>query len=138
MSIDFDIEIEGFSILDIEKKKDWIKNCVESKGKILGNIQYVLMDDEALLVVNKEHLNHDYYTDVITFDYSFNKRVSGDIFVSIDRIKENAIDLGIGFEDELDRVLIHGVLHLMGMKDKTESEAKAMRLAEEECLLLRS
>lgn len=136
--IDFEIELEGFDLGQLDGKADWIAKCIEHRRMIVGNIQYILMDDEQLLVVNKEHLNHDYYTDIITFDYSFNKRVSGDIFVSVDRVRDNAETHDASFEDELDRVLIHGVLHLMGLKDKTESEAAAMRAAEEECLLLRS
>lgn len=90
--------------------------------------------DEELLVINKEHLNHDYYTDIITFDYSRGDRISGELFISLDRVKDNAQALGVTYSSELSRVVAHGILHLTGLKDKTEEEIKVMRHKEDEVL----
>jgi rRNA maturation RNase YbeY len=100
----------------------------------MGDISYIFCSDDQLLDINKEFLNHDYYTDVITFDYSETENVSGDIFISIDRIRDNAKILELSYLDELHRVIIHGVLHLLGFKDKTKEESKNMRRLEDECL----
>ena len=114
--------------------KQWIKNTIEANNKEMGDISYIFCSDDQLLDINKEFLNHDYYTDVITFDYSETENVSGDIFTSIDRIKDNAKILELSYLDELHRVIIHGVLHLLGFKDKTKEESKNMRRLEDECL----
>jgi len=90
--------------------------------------------DEELLVINKEHLNHDYYTDIITFDYSRGDRISGELFISLDRVKDNAQAAGVAYSSELRRVVAHGILHLTGLKDKTEEEIKVMRHKEDEVL----
>ena len=90
--------------------------------------------DEELLVINKEHLNHDYYTDIITFDYARGDRISGELFISLDRVKDNAQVLGVTYNSELRRVVAHGILHLTGLKDKTEEEIKVMRRKEDEVL----
>lgn len=137
----------SFSFIDtktipLKKKeiKSWIKNVIEQRGGKLGDISYIFCNDEYILNVNKEYLNHDYYTDIITFDYteedmsSEKLRVSGDLFISLDTVKSNSEELGLDFNQELHRVIIHGVLHLLGLKDKTDKEAKEMRKAEEECL----
>ncbi len=104
----------------------WLKNIIMEEGKKLGKIQYIFCDDEYLLQVNKEHLQHDYYTDVITFDYVKGKKISGDIFVSLQRIEDNAASLSTNKDEELRRVLAHGVLHLCGYKDKSDSEQLLM------------
>jgi rRNA maturation RNase YbeY len=114
--------------------KQWIKNTIEANNKEMGDISYIFCSDDQLLDINKEFLNHDYYTDVITFDYSETENVSGDIFISIDRIRDNAKILELSYLDELHRVIIHGVLHLLGFKDKTKEESKNMRRLEDECL----
>ncbi|MFK7058683.1 rRNA maturation RNase YbeY [Flavobacterium oreochromis] len=111
---------------------EWIKTVIESENKELSEINYIFCNDEYLLEINKQYLDHDYYTDVISFDYTENNLIAGDIFISIDRIKENAIDLGVSFDEELKRVIIHGVLHYCGYKDKTSSEEELMRLKEDE------
>ncbi|MFK7001486.1 rRNA maturation RNase YbeY [Flavobacterium oreochromis] len=111
---------------------EWIKTVIESENKELNEINYIFCNDEYLLEINKQYLDHDYYTDVISFDYTENNLIAGDIFISIDRIKENAIDLGVSFDEELKRVIIHGVLHYCGYKDKTSSEEELMRLKEDE------
>ena len=118
--------------------KQWIKAIVENHKKEVGGISYIFCSDEQLLEINKEFLNHDYYTDIITFDYSETDVVSGDLFISIERIKDNAKTLKTSYQEELHRVIIHGVLHLLGYKDKTEEESENMRKLEDECLLILS
>ena len=118
--------------------KQWIKLVIENNNKKVGEIAYIFCSDEQLLEINKEFLNHDYYTDIITFDYSETDVVSGDMFISIDRIKDNAKILGVAYQEELHRVIIHGILHLLWNKDKTETESENMRKLEDECLLILS
>jgi rRNA maturation RNase YbeY len=109
----------------------WLKDIILSEGKKLGEINYIFCDDEYLLKVNQDYLQHDYYTDIITFDYVKGKTISGEIFVSLQRISDNASILSKNYEEELRRVLAHGVLHLCGYKDKTEEEEKEMRRKED-------
>ena len=111
--------------------KDWLQNIISSENKKLGEINYIFCDDEHLLQVNRDFLQHDYYTDVITFDYVKGKTISADIFVSLPRISDNAKSLSKDFNSELLRVLAHGVLHLCGYKDKTEDEILEMRSKED-------
>lgn len=110
-----------------DKTKNWLVSLIASENKKSGEINYIFCDDEYLLKVNKDFLNHDYYTDIITFDYVKGKTISGDIFVSLPRIFENAANLSNDFNAELHRVLAHGVLHLIGYKDKTDEEITEMR-----------
>ncbi len=135
MAIRFSIETK-YSLKNRTLIKQWIKTVVENKGKKLGDVSYILCDDDYLLEVNRQYLKHDYYTDIITFDYTENDRIGGDLFISIDRVKDNATALQVPEHEELMRVMIHGVLHLLGLKDKSEEEVKQMRKAEEECLEL--
>ena len=114
-----------------ENLKNWIENIIISEGKKLGEINYIFCDDEYLLQVNKEYLHHDYYTDIITFDYVKGKTISGDIFVSLPRIFDNAETLSKDFDSEFFRVLAHGILHLCGYKDKTDEEISEMRNKED-------
>ena len=116
--------------------KEWLIQLIKSEGFKVGQVNYIFCNDEYLLKVNRDFLNHDYYTDVITFDYVKGKTVSGDIFVSLPRISENAEQLGFSFVTELKRVLAHGILHLCGYKDKTTQEAAEMRNKEEFYLAL--
>ncbi|WP_312761209.1 rRNA maturation RNase YbeY [Epilithonimonas sp.] len=109
----------------------WLENLIISENKKLGEINYIFCDDDYLLKVNQDYLNHDYYTDIITFDYVKGKTISGDIFVSLPRILDNASTLSQNFESELNRVLAHGILHLCGYKDKTEEEQIQMRAKED-------
>lgn len=104
----------------------WLEKLIVSEGKKLGEIQYICCDDEYLLKVNKEYLQHDFYTDIITFDYVKGKKISGDIFVSLQRISDNAKMLLVDEKDELKRVLAHGILHLCGYKDKTDEQQALM------------
>jgi probable rRNA maturation factor len=114
--------------------KKWIRFTIEKEGFICGNLSFVFCSDEYLLKINKEYLSHDYYTDVVTFDYVEDKKISGDIFISVDRVMENADEYKVSFKDELDRVIIHGVLHLLGFKDKSQSLKKKMTEKEDEYL----
>ncbi|MFL9834025.1 rRNA maturation RNase YbeY [Chryseobacterium terrae] len=109
----------------------WLKDIILSEGKKLGEINYIFCDDEYLLKVNQDYLQHDYYTDIITFDYVKGKTISGEIFVSLQRISDNASTLSKNYEEELRRVLAHGILHLCGYKDKTEEEEQLMRNKED-------
>lgn len=111
--------------------KDWLHNLITTENKKLGEINYIFCDDEHLLQVNRDFLQHDYYTDVITFDYVKGKTISADIFVSLPRISDNAKSLSKDFNSELLRVLAHGVLHLCGYKDKSEYEILEMRSKED-------
>lgn len=135
MAIQFSFQT-NYPLKSRTKIKQWIKQVIEAKGKKTGNITYIFCDDEYLLEVNKQYLQHDYYTDVITFDYVENDLISGDIFISTDRVRENALAFGSSETEELHRVIIHGALHLLGLKDKSEKEASQMRQTENEALKL--
>jgi metalloprotein, YbeY/UPF0054 family len=111
--------------------KAWLEDIILSEGKKLGEINYIFCDDEYLLKVNQDYLQHDYYTDIITFDYVKGRTISGEIFVSLHRISDNASTLSKSYEEELRRVLAHGVLHLSGYKDKSEEEEQLMRSKED-------
>jgi len=110
---------------------EWLKNLITAEGKRPGDINYIFCDDEYLLKVNQDYLDHDYFTDIITFDYVKGKTISGDIFVSLQRILDNASTLSQDSEEEFRRVLAHGLLHLCGYKDKTEEEQTSMRAKED-------
>lgn len=137
MSIIFSVEEISFNLKEKNKIKRWIKNIIENEGKKLGEISYIFCSDGYLLEINQKYLEHDTYTDIITFDYTENSGIiSGDIFVSVDRVGENAREFGVTFDEEMRRVLIHGVLHLLGYPDKKPNEEKKMRQKENEALLL--
>ena len=137
-SISFHIAEINFTLKDKNKIRLWIEELITKEKKEVGEIGYILCSDEYLLQMNKEHLDHDYYTDIITFDYCENKTISGDLFISIDRTKENAKEFGTSHKNELHRVMAHGVLHLLGYKDKSAKDAKKMREMEDYSLNLRS
>jgi probable rRNA maturation factor len=124
-------------ILDNEKTTaSWLSNVIISESKKEGEINYIFCDDDYLHKINLEYLNHDNLTDIISFDYSIGNELSGDIFVSIERVKDNAKDFNVSFEEELKRVMVHGVLHYCGFKDKNESDELLMRKKEDEKLAL--
>lgn len=123
-----DVEIPG---LDPEFFVSWFQKVAFEEGKELGDITLVFCSDDYLLAINKQHLDHDYYTDIITFDYSEWPVVSGDLFVSSDRVADNAQGLNVEFSEELYRVAVHGLLHLCGYKDKSEKEELVMREKED-------
>jgi len=116
----------------------WFTQVCELESKSLGDLNLIFCSDEFLLQMNREHLDHDYYTDIITFDYTVDRLVSGDLFISIDRVLDNALDLSIDFMDELSRVCVHGLLHLCGYKDKSAADELLMRSKEDEMLVLRT
>ncbi len=129
--ISYNYEID-FLISNEEEYTSWIENVIESEGKDLGELSYIFCDDEYLLEINQQYLDHDTLTDIISFDYTEGDIISGDIFISVERVKDNALDFNVSFEDELKRVIIHGVLHYCGYKDKSESDELLMRSKEEE------
>jgi len=133
--INFNIELGGFRLTERNRKKELLKRIIREHGFRPGELNYIFMSDEDLLKINIEYLNHSTYTDIITFDNSeTDDTIEGDIFISVDRVRENAEKFGTGFESELVRVMAHGVLHLAGYKDKKPEEAQAMRAAEEKAL----
>ena len=135
-TIYFHIEEIDFKLKKKKKIRNWLTELAQTEEKIIEDLNYIFCSDNYLLEINKTHLNHDYYTDVITFDYCDNKTISGDIFISIDRIKENAQTFDKSFKSELKRVMAHGLLHLMGYKDKNEADAIKMRKMEDFALKL--
>lgn len=122
----------GFQLKDEKRKQDWLEKISASEGKTLEDLSYVFCDDAYLLKINQDYLDHDTYTDIISFDYSMGNSLLGEIYISTERVKENAEDFEVDFEEELLRVLAHGILHLCGYKDKSEEEAKIMRQKEDE------
>jgi rRNA maturation RNase YbeY len=133
MSIDF-VYNTDFELSNKEQVSDWVLRVINSKGYKLGNLVYAFFNDEDLKDLNIRFLKHDYYTDVISFDETADQVVSGNVAISVDRVKENAAQIGVGFEEEMHRVMIHGVLHFIGYNDKTSSEKKEIR--EQEALAL--
>ena len=134
--------IEFFSETDFELSKkeelsNWISSVITSEGFSLGDVTYVFCDDAYLHQLNVEFLDHDTFTDIISFDYSMGKEVHGEIYISIERVKENAAQFDATFENELHRVMIHGVLHYCGYKDKTAPQIKQMRAKEDTTLARR-
>ena len=125
-NIQFFSEDIDFELPNEAAVRDWITTTIAEEKKVLKFINYVFADDEYVYNVNMEHLQHDFYTDIITFHYS-QTAIESDIFISIDRVKDNAETLGISFRDELHRVIIHGALHLCGYKDKSDEDEIAMR-----------
>ena len=125
-----------FELSDENYITNWIQKVVELHQGSITEINYIFCDDEYLLEINKQYLDHDYYTDIITFDNSIGKKLESDIFISVDRVGDNAKELSIEFKQELHRVIIHGILHLLGYKDKSPEEEKQMRKLEDEALAL--
>ncbi len=119
-------EVEEFTNDIPLNNSQWISKCIDLQGFNLSEISIIFCSDDYLLEINKTHLNHNYYTDIITFNYNEDRQIEGDLFISIDRVKENALENGVEFMNELQRVMIHGVLHLCGQNDKTEEEQAEM------------
>ncbi len=131
--INFFTEDVDFDLKGKLKNKKWIKTIVEQEGQKTGDINIIFCSDEYLLEVNKQYLNHDYYTDIITFNYNTEK-VNGDLFISIDRVAENAEKQNVPRGTEMQRVIIHGVLHLLGYNDKSPKEEKEIREKEDKAI----
>lgn len=115
----------------------WIRRVAESYGKKVGEVGYLFCDDEHILQVNREYLGHDYYTDIITFDYCEDDTLNGDLVISLDTIRTNAEQFNKAYDEELHRVIIHGILHLCGLNDKGPGERELMEAAEDRALALR-
>lgn len=122
----------SFTLKNQKKLVKWISDVISSEGFHVGEINYIFCNDSYLNKINQEFLNHDTFTDIISFDYTLGKEVGGDIFISIERVLENAEKFNEVFENELYRVMIHGILHFMGYKDKTKKEKTLMRTKEDE------
>lgn len=134
---------EGVKMPSIKRRETtaWIKAVAQSYGKKVGDVAYIFCDDEKILEVNKQYLQHDYYTDIITFDYcedlaamGVDDTISGDMFISLDTVRTNAEGLNVPYEQELYRVIIHGILHLLGINDKGPGEREIMERAEDKAL----
>ena len=115
----------------------WVKRVAASYGRKVGDVAYIFCDDEEILRVNRQYLQHDYYTDITTFDYDEDDVISGDLFISLDTVRTNAEQLGLPYEQELNRVIIHGILHLCGINDKGPGEREIMEAAENKALAMR-
>lgn len=129
--INFNYETE-FTLDNEQAFADWLSAVIVSENKNEGEINYIFCDDEYLHKINVEYLNHDTLTDIISFDYTVGNELNGDIFVSVERVEDNAKDFNVSFIEELKRVLAHGILHYCGYKDKSDSEAELMRSKEDE------
>jgi rRNA maturation RNase YbeY len=138
MAIDFFYQKEGFQLTNEEWTRTWIEKVLDVHGYKSGTLQFIFLSDDDLLEINRSYLKHDYYTDIITFPLGDKEgTLDSDIYISVDRVRDNAQNYASEFKDELDRVMIHGVLHLCGWKDKTEEEERTMRQKEDEALSMR-
>lgn len=131
--ITFNYETD-FTLTEEQKTKTWIQEVIESHEFKLGEINYIFCSDTDLHKINVEFLQHDTFTDIISFDYTLGKIINGDIYISVERVKENAQEFNVTFDNELHRVIIHGVLHYLGYKDKNKVEKREMRNKENDCL----
>jgi len=129
--INFHAEEVEFPEIQIDRVKLWIKSVVEQRSKVLGELSLVFCSDEYILKVNQKYLDHDYFTDIITFDYCSGSQISGDLIICLDTVLSNSQKFNSSYDTELHRVIIHGVLHLLGYQDKTDSDAKEMRRNED-------
>ncbi len=134
MAIYFHVELEGFEIENESHVRRWIKNSIISENYHPGEINFIFVTNRQILDINRTYLKHNFFTDVITFEYNEGGSISGDVFISIDQVKENSIKYKTKFTEELRRVMIHGVLHLTGYSDKTPVEKETMRKKENEKL----
>lgn len=133
--INFNYETD-FSLADENRYADWVSRVILSENKKEGDINYIFCDDDYLHEINVQYLNHDDLTDIISFDYSVGNELHGDIFISVERVKENAAEFNVSFDEELLRVMAHGVLHYSGYKDKSDEDEVVMRNKEEEKMKL--
>ena len=133
--INFNYECE-FELPNEAAYERWLSQVITSENKKEGDINYIFCDDEYLLQMNIQYLDHDTLTDIISFDYTMGNEIAGDIFISIERVKENAMDFNVSFYEELKRVMAHGILHFSGYKDKTDEDEKMMRTKEDEKVIM--
>lgn len=136
MAISFFTEDCSYTLPQKQLTKKWLKSVIENFGFSVGTINYIFCSDKEILKINNEYLGHNYYTDIITFPYTENNKVSSDIFISIDTVKSNSEKFNQNFHDELNRVMVHGVLHLVGFDDKSKSDKIKMREEENKCVKL--
>lgn len=129
--------INEFELINPEETSLWLSSVIEAEKKEVGEITYIFCDDAYLLKINKDFLNHDTLTDIISFDYTAGNIISGDVYISVERVEDNAVDFQSTFRDELSRVMVHGILHYCGYKDKSTEEAKVMRNKENIYLAVR-
>ncbi len=134
MAITFQAENINFPKIKKRATTKWIKSVANKYDKQIGDICYLFCTDEKILEINRQFLNHDFYTDIIAFDYSEGNKISGDIFISLETVLSNSQKYQTSFDEELHRVMIHGILHLCGLNDKSDDEIKEMRKAEEDAL----
>lgn len=129
---------EGCEMPSIKKQEtnNWIKEVAALHNCKVGNISYIFCNDEKILEINKQYLDHDYYTDIITFDYTENSKIGGDIFISVDTVRSNSVEFNTNYDEELHRIIIHGILHLCGINDKEPGERENMTRCENEALAL--
>lgn len=132
-------QTDGTRMPNIKKRATtaWIRNVAETYGKKVGDVNYIFCNDERILEVNREYLQHDYYTDIITFDYTEGNTISGDLFISLDTVKTNSEQFATEYDEELHRTIIHGILHLCGINDKGPGEREIMEAAENKALAMR-
>lgn len=139
MRITFNIEGKAtMPEIDQRQVSRWVEEVAALYDRRVGEINYVFVDDECILEVNRQFLGHDYYTDIITFDYTEGRRISGDLYISLDTVRTNSQQLGVAYDHELHRVIIHGVLHLCGINDKGPGEREIMEACENKALALLS
>jgi len=134
MPINYQSQDIKFVLKEKRKVSKWINDVVKLHQKKLGNVSYIFCSNQYILELNQQYLNHNYFTDIITFDYCYDNKIEGDIFISIDTVLDNSHRFKTNFSDELLRVIIHGVLHLVGFSDKTANQQKQMRVLEDEAL----
>jgi probable rRNA maturation factor len=133
--INFNYETD-FELSNENLYSDWVSRIISSENKKEGEINYIFCDDEYLHKINVDYLDHDDLTDIISFDYSVGNELHGDIFISVERVRENAVDFNVSFDEEVKRVMAHGVLHYAGYKDKSEEDSQIMRNKENEKITL--
>ena len=138
MTINFYAEDAPMPGIREEQVREWIHRVAEGYGKKVGDISYIFCSDEKILEVNRQFLQHDYYTDIITFDYTSGKKIAGDIFISLDTVRTNAEKFETEYDEELHRTIIHGILHLCGINDKGPGEREVMEACENRALALLS
>ncbi len=134
--VSYFFENTDFKLKGKTRIKQWLKLVAESEIFTLGNVSVIFCSDNYILDINQRYLQHDYFTDIITFDYTEGTKISGDLFISVDSVRENSIEYGTEFEDELHRVIVHGILHLIGYDDHSEEDIKVMRAKEDYYLSL--
>ena len=132
-------QTDGVKMPAIKRRENsaWVKRVAATYGKKVGDVAYIFVNDDKILEVNQQYLQHDYYTDIIPFDYSEGDVISGDLFISLDTVRTNAEQVGATYEQELNRVIIHGILHLCGINDKGPGEREIMEAAENKALSIR-